>query len=68
MVLSDEMLAVIRQGAVPLPGLFHAKYFQAITNALHANPPEPLTNGSILALVRDVQRRFNPDLPSKTLT
>jgi hypothetical protein len=63
-VLSDEMLAIIRQGATPLPGRFHDQYFRAITNVLHSNPPTPLTNGSIQALVRDVQRRFNPAIPS----
>jgi hypothetical protein len=68
MTLSDEQISIIRQGVAPLPGRFHDQYLIAITNALHSNPPSPLTNGSIQALVRDIQRRFNPDLPSKTLT
>jgi hypothetical protein len=62
MTLSDEQISIIRQGATPLPGRFHDQYFRAVSNALHSNPPTPLTNGSILALVRDVQRLFNPDL------
>jgi hypothetical protein len=54
MTLSDEQISIIRQGVAPLPGRFHDQYFRAITNALHSNPPIPLTNGSILALVRDI--------------
>jgi hypothetical protein len=64
MILSDEMLAIIRQGADPLPGRFHDQYFRAVSNSLHSNPPFPLTNGSIQALVRDIQRRYNPAIPS----
>ena len=64
MTLSDEQISIIRQGASPLPGRFHDQYFRAITNALRSNPPAPLTNGSIQALVREIQGRFNPAIPS----
>jgi hypothetical protein len=33
MTLSDEQIAIIRQGAAPLPGRFYDQYFRAITNA-----------------------------------